>query len=95
MNLNQCNNAEDLSTIGNQLSIELHDFLKCSFGQGSKKETNNKFQLHEWITVDVLRRAKNKLRRLAFGPESSEADKKNWNQALKAHAIFKKKTGKI
>ena len=94
--LNQCSNAEDLSTIGNQLSMDLHGFLKHSFNQGSKEENTdtNKYQFHEWITVDILRKAKNKLRKMAFGPESSEADKKNWNQALKTHAIFKKRQEK-
>ena len=92
--LNQCDNAKDLSTIGNQLSIDLHDFLKHSFNQGTKEEDTTKYQFHEWITIDVLRKAKNKLRRMAFGPESSPSDKRNWNQALKAHNTFKKKQEK-
>ena len=96
--LARLNNAEDIADMGNQINSVIRDFLleRPELFDTIESENSSKaaFINHPFKTLEQAKKAKNYLRKKAFGRDGTKDDKKRFYEAVKAVSELKKKAKK-
>ena len=90
--ISSCSISEDLSNIGNRISLEVHNFCKGNkelFAQEAKQP--QEYINHQNKTLSQLESYKKQLRKKAFKDGASPEKRKLFHQACKAVSELKKR----